>query len=179
LIHIDSADAPERFEFQIGGDVTELRLNADGSVGALDQRGAEIATAARPWAVDDAGVRVPTHFETDGTTLTQVIQHRGRDFAYGIVADPWWNPFTWDWDKIGSYIAKGAKKTAKVALCASAIGVAVYPGAKAYKAIKKLGGVKEAAKLFVGAGKISDVKKVLPSAAEEVLGIAAVREYCF
>lgn len=179
LVHIDSADAPERFDFPIGGDVAALRPTGDGGVEALNAEGELIATAPAPWATDANGVAVQTHYEINGTTLTQVVEHRGGNFAYGIVADPWWNPFSWNWGKIGSYMAKGAKMTAKVALCASAIGLAVYPGAKAYKAIKELGGVKKAAELFVGAGKISDVKALLPGAAESILGMTTVKEYCF
>ena len=32
---------------------------------------------------------MPTRFEVAGTTLTQVIDHKGADFVYPIVADPW------------------------------------------------------------------------------------------
>ena len=100
LVHIDSPAAPERFDFPMGGDVTSLRPTADGGVEALGERGDVIATAPAPWATDANGVPVPTHFEIDGTTLTQVVEHHFGDFAYGIVADPWWNPFSWDWGKI-------------------------------------------------------------------------------
>jgi hypothetical protein len=100
LVRIDSPDAPERFDFPIGGDVVDLRLTPDGGVAALGAGGEVIATAPAPWATDANGVAVPTHFEIAGTTLTQVVEHHAGHFAYGIVADPWWNPFSWDWGKI-------------------------------------------------------------------------------
>ena len=36
---------------------------------------------------------LPTHYRVDGTTLTQVVEHREGTYAYGITADPslhWW-----------------------------------------------------------------------------------------
>lgn len=92
LIHIASASAPERYEFPIGGDVTELVPLANGEVEALNAEGEVVATAATPWATDANGVDVPTRYEIDGTRLTQVVEHRSGNFTYGIVADPsfWW-----------------------------------------------------------------------------------------
>jgi hypothetical protein len=90
LVHIESADAPERFEFPIGGDVSTVRLTADGGAEALDADGALIATAAPPWATDATGDAVPTDYEIDGTTLVQIVMHRQGDYDYGIVADPVW-----------------------------------------------------------------------------------------
>ena len=42
LVNIDSADAPERFEFPVGGEVVELRKLADGSVLAIDGAGTQV-----------------------------------------------------------------------------------------------------------------------------------------
>lgn len=106
LINIDSEDAPERYHFEIGGDVASLELALDGGVLALDDDGMIVAVAAPPWAVDAKGVHVPTYFEIDGTSLYQIVSHRGGEFEYGIVADPWWNPFSWNWSKAFSS-AKG------------------------------------------------------------------------
>ncbi|TIC80068.1 hypothetical protein E8D37_15735 [Nocardioides sp. GY 10127] len=92
-ITIDSVDAPEAYNFEVGGDVASLRLNSDGSVAALDLDGNLIAEAASPWAVDANGQPVPTHYEVNGTTLTQVVEHHSGSWTYGIVADPtfhWW-----------------------------------------------------------------------------------------
>lgn len=93
LVHIDTPLAPERFDFKIGGDVAQLRLTKGGGVEAMNRTGAALAEAPAPWATDGNGRPVPTHYEIQGTTLTQVVEHRGGRFAYGIVADPsffWW-----------------------------------------------------------------------------------------
>jgi hypothetical protein len=100
LISIDSPAAPERYAFPISGDVASLSMEATGGVVALDAAGVEIAHAPALWAVDANGTQVPTHFESAGTTLYQVGEHRGGNFTYGITADPWWNPFSWNWSGI-------------------------------------------------------------------------------
>ena len=131
LVHIDSPEAPERFEFPIGGDVTALQPTGDGGVEALNARGEIIATAPAPWATDGNGAAVPTHYAIDGTTLTQVVEHRAGNYAYGIVADPWWNPFSWNWGKIWSKsksaIASTLKKCGEGALVTT-LGLAVGTG---------------------------------------------------
>ena len=111
LVDIDSAAAPERYAFQLGGDVASLQLDATGGVTAMDSKGVRIAYAAAPWAVDAAGARVPTHFEVHGNTLYEVVLHRSQGFKYGIVADPWWNPFSWSWGQWFS-VAKSALASA-------------------------------------------------------------------
>ena len=40
-----------------------------------------------PWAYDAAGLIVPTRYEIDGSTLTQVVEH-SSSFAYQVVANP-------------------------------------------------------------------------------------------
>ncbi len=95
LISIDSPAAPERYTFPIGGDVVSLSQQADDGVLALNADGDPIAHLAAPWARDANGRDVPTRFEVEGTTVVQVVEHRGGDLAYGITADPWWNPFSW------------------------------------------------------------------------------------
>lgn len=42
-----------------------------------------------PWAKDANGRDVPTHYEVNGNTVTQVVEHKTQKFAYPIVADPW------------------------------------------------------------------------------------------
>lgn len=97
VISIDSAFAPERYAFQIGGDVASLELDATGGAVALNPMGVPIAYAPAPWAADAAGASVPTHYEIKGDTLYQVIEHHAGRYQYGIAADPWWNPFSWPW----------------------------------------------------------------------------------
>jgi hypothetical protein len=131
LVRIDSPDAPERFDFPIGGDVVDLRPTPDGGVDALGAHGEVIASAPAPWATDANGVAVPTHFEIDGTTLTQVVEHHAGHFAYRIVADPWWNPFSWNWGQIVS-TTFSAVRTALVRCGQGAfygvLGLGIYAG---------------------------------------------------
>jgi hypothetical protein len=61
----------------------------DGSVLFLKDNGALIAGVAPAWALDATGKKVPTHFEVQGSTLVQVVDHRAAGYSYPIVADPW------------------------------------------------------------------------------------------
>lgn len=45
------------------------------------------------------GVSVDTWFETDGRSLTQVVDHTSKSYAYPIMADPSWSEI---WDKMKS-----------------------------------------------------------------------------
>lgn len=123
LITIDDSSAPERYAFPIAGDVDRLDAPGNGSVIAYDASGTAIATLAEAWAVDAEGRVVPTHFEIRGTTIVQVVEHRGEGFAYPITADPWWNPFSWDWEKIGRAVVSGLKRCGTGALT-GALGIA-------------------------------------------------------
>lgn len=116
LITIDSSLAPERYAFPISGSAARLAAVGEGSVIAYDAGGAAIATLAPAWARDATGRAVPTHYELDGTTVAQVVEHRGGGFTYGITADPWWNPLSWDWEKIGRAAVSGLTSCAGGAL---------------------------------------------------------------
>lgn len=90
LISIDGVNAPERYSFELSGDIQRLQANPDGSVAAWSADGELVGGAPAPWARDANGNAVPTYFEVNGTTLTQVILHRSADVAYGVTADPIW-----------------------------------------------------------------------------------------
>jgi len=105
-----TALAPERYAFPISGDAARLVNTGDGSVVAYDSSMATIAMLAPAWARDAGGRAVPSHYELDGTTVIQVVEHRAGGFAYGITADPWWNPLSWDWEKIGEVAVSGLTK---------------------------------------------------------------------
>ncbi len=91
-IAIDSADAPERYPFELGGDAERLVLDVqDGSVWVFGNGKQPLGHFESPWAYDAEGRTVPTHYEVNGTTLTQVVEHKAGDFTYGIAADPKWN----------------------------------------------------------------------------------------
>lgn len=40
------------------------------------------------WATDANGNDVPTRYELNGSTLTQIVDHQSADVAYPVVADP-------------------------------------------------------------------------------------------
>lgn len=90
LVNIDSADAPERYEFDLSGDVASLRVNLDGSVAAFDADGALVGGFTAPWARDADGKDVPTRYDVEGTTLVQYVYHREAGVKYGVTADPVW-----------------------------------------------------------------------------------------
>jgi hypothetical protein len=168
LVRITSPDAPERYDFQVGGAAARLVLQDDGSVEVLDADGQTIAEVPAPWATDANGVAIPTHYEVDGTTLTQVVEHRGGDYAYPIVADPsFWH----------------------VLKCVGAItwvvGTTIFAVGKLTKikaGIKALGGIKSTAELLLKvtgwSEKMRAIGPVMAGAAADLLGITAIRDNC-
>lgn len=90
LTLIDDATAPENYSYAV--DVSagaSLTIDEDGAVHITSATGEFIGGVAPAWAVDANGALVPTTYQVDGTTLTQVVDHNGGQFAYPIVADPW------------------------------------------------------------------------------------------
>lgn len=104
---LESKDAPEQYEYRFVGN--DLHLHEDGSVVVRDGD-LVVGVIEAPWATDSAGTPVPTHFEIAGDTVIQVVDHTADDFAYPVIADPWWNPFSWNWSKIGKASVSGLKK---------------------------------------------------------------------
>lgn len=66
----------------------------------------------------------------------------------------------------------------KVTKCGAALALAIYPGTKAYKFAKGLGGIKQTAQLLVGAATKAEKKKFLLGLGMEVMGIADIEQYC-
>ena len=87
LIGIDSAAAPATYDFGLRGDVSP-RPAPDGGIDLIGKDGVVVAQVERPWAVDARGRHVPTRYELRGSTVRQVVEHRTRDVAYPVVADP-------------------------------------------------------------------------------------------
>ncbi len=86
---IERASAPTRYSYEL--DVPEggsVKLEG-GLVLIKNAEGAFVAVVAPAWAKDSTGAEVPTHYEIDGDTLTQVVDHRSSPVAYPVVADPW------------------------------------------------------------------------------------------
>lgn len=92
LTTIANADAPTRYDYKVGvpdGGRVELLPDNAGAV-VNDGNGNPVVVVPAVWAKDANGTAVPTHFETDGKTLTQVVNHTSGNYAYPVVADPFW-----------------------------------------------------------------------------------------
>jgi hypothetical protein len=155
LIHIDSASAPEHYEFPISADVARLEKLEDGSVIALNRQDEVVGLFSPPWAQDKTGRPVPTHYEIEGRTLIQVVNHRGGHFIYGVTADPFWNDawntvkavgnFVWDATVCAAYVTLAVTPAGKV----SKGGKVLYKGGRAaYKGVKAMGGVRGVVKVM-------------------------------
>jgi hypothetical protein len=92
LTTIANADAPTRYAYRVDvPDGSKIEI-VDGSAIVLDGNGSPMMAVAAPWAKDANGISVPTRFETDGSTLTQVIEHALGNYVYPVTADPFWIP---------------------------------------------------------------------------------------
>lgn len=87
---LDSS-APQEYEYEINlPENGSYLFQEDGSVLLLDAEGNLFAGAATPWAKDNAGKDIPTHFEMRDNSLVQVVEHTSvKDVAYPVIADPW------------------------------------------------------------------------------------------
>lgn len=86
---IADASAPSRYTYELVADAPHiLHLVEDGSVYLADVHGRPALYVAAPWAKDANGSAVPTRYEVDGTTLTQVVDFTERT-VFPVVADPW------------------------------------------------------------------------------------------
>ena len=86
---IDDTSAPSVYEYDLAlPDGATINIDETGFVTA--STGDKFVVGVAPaWAVDATGLEVPTHYELEGTTLRQVVDHHAGDFTYPIVADPW------------------------------------------------------------------------------------------
>ncbi|WP_143465616.1 hypothetical protein [Leifsonia sp. NCR5] len=103
----DSA-APSRYSYQLtlpsGGQI----VPAGRGYFVVNAEGDPVTFIAEPWAKDARGVAVPTHYELNDTTLTQVVDHRGTA-NYPIVADP---AFVWEMGLPSVKLNRAETKTA-------------------------------------------------------------------
>ncbi|MFF2277906.1 DUF2599 domain-containing protein [Agromyces sp. NPDC058126] len=85
---IDGPDAPTRYEYPIelpeGGALVDA---GDGFFAAVDADGLPIAMISPAWAKDANGEDIATHYEVNGTSLVQVVEHSAGT-VYPVVADP-------------------------------------------------------------------------------------------
>jgi hypothetical protein len=131
LTTIAEPTAPTRYDYKVdvpeGGRVEVSPGNAGAVV--LDGDGKPVVLVPAPWAKDASGTAVPTHLETDGTTLTQVVEHNAGSYSYPVVADPKYYA-----SKYG-FLVQFSKKTTKDVLelgggvVTGALGVSGWVGA--------------------------------------------------
>lgn len=148
---ISSATAPQSFAYPIslpqGGS-----LSIDPSSGAAlvkDSTGLLLASMDTPWARDANGQDVPTHFEVQGDSIVQKVEHQGSGVAYPVVADP----------SIWKILAASAQ-------CAVEIAAIALAGAKALKILSKVDRIVKASEAALKAykklgGKADKFVKVL------------------
>jgi hypothetical protein len=121
LVVIDDATAPTeyRFDMTVPAGAVLLPLTDGGAV-VVDAVGVVVSVVAPAWAIDAHGQPVPTHYEVEGTTLVQVIDHHGA--TYPVVGDPCWKCIV---GGIAGAVAVAAVGGAVCALTAGAGCVAV------------------------------------------------------
>jgi len=83
VIHDETAPRVYAYSF---GDAA-LELQPDGLVTVRDAHGVLEGIVGAAWAVDAASVPVATHYEVEGSVLTQVVEHTAAQ--YPVVADPY------------------------------------------------------------------------------------------
>ena len=84
---INAPTDPTEYRVDFDGAAT-LEMDSTGAVRVLDAHSQLLALVSPPWARDANGTEVPTRFVVEGTTLTQVVEHKTGAFAYPIAADP-------------------------------------------------------------------------------------------
>ncbi|WP_123939432.1 hypothetical protein [Curtobacterium sp. PhB137] len=144
-----SAQAPTRFTYPLALPAgSSIKTLDDGSLVLTDGSGFFIGSLKAPWAKDARGADVPTHYEVDADTVTQVVDTSGVD-AFPVVADP-------DlWTTIKN-----------VAGCAADLASWALPAAKAVKTISKVNKIVKGSKKVIKAynqlgGKLDKVMKSL------------------
>lgn len=58
------------------------------------------------------------------------------------------------------------------------LAVAIVPASSAFKAVRALGGMRETAKLLIGAGNVTDFIKIAGGVVAEIVGIDGVMNNC-
>jgi len=88
---IDNPNAPTTYSYGIsipeGG---RVEIASDGGAIVYDMASNAIATVGAPWAEDATGRTISTYFTTDGSTLTQHVEHNAPGTIYPVTADPIW-----------------------------------------------------------------------------------------
>jgi len=138
LISITNSQASHNYSFDLdlpdGYQIIDSSSFYDQSEGTGDifivnNEGIVVNMIEAPWAKDTKGNSVPTHYEINGHTLTQVIDFDEDNF-YPVIADPNWVRLGRNWYNSRDNIAKAID----VALIATGYGA----GVKGYSSAMKL-----------------------------------------
>jgi hypothetical protein len=90
LTVLKGVDSPSEYSYTVtlptGGKIEKMD---NGAVFVLDSQGSMVGGFAAPWAVDNDGKAIPTHYEIRGNTVVQVVEHLTNNASYPVVADPW------------------------------------------------------------------------------------------
>lgn len=136
---IDNRDSPTRYPYALDlPDGATIEQLDGGTVLILDADGEFFSAIAPAWAVDSTGTDVRTHYEIDGTTVTQVVEHRSSDVSYPVTADPWLGRALWGgtwYNRKGLYLNKFT-----VSARLSQWGWSIYIGSVATSALAGVGG---------------------------------------
>lgn len=97
------SSAPERFEYNFSSSTPVNISLHEGMAVIEDPEGNYLGGVTAPWAYDSLGVAVPTHFEVDGDTLVQVVDHTSQNYAYPVTADPYAGQMLFQWATIDTY----------------------------------------------------------------------------
>lgn len=109
LVTLTDAHAAAEYRFPLDlpeGAVPTLR--EDGVVDIVAGDGTALGSIAPAWAKDAGGSPLPSSYRLEGTTLIQDVVF-DESTAFPVVIDPWWNPLSWNWSKIGRATVKGLK----------------------------------------------------------------------
>lgn len=122
---IESERAPRAFEYGLDFSAAVEIHRLGEAIVVLDSDGELLLTVAAPWATDASGNDVPTHYEIQGSAITQIVEHNSS-FDYPIVADPWMGVTLFHKFKLGT-----DKGQAMYSAWVTPQAVAVFGGASA------------------------------------------------
>lgn len=91
LTTIASADAPTRYDYELDLAPGQRIESAGEGLQVIGADGSVQLAAGQAWARDAAGQSIPTRYEVNGSTVTQVVEHNSSsEVTYPVVADPIW-----------------------------------------------------------------------------------------
>ncbi len=96
MIRIHGPRAPHVYAFHLRlPKGVSLVKNRFGEIVAR-RHGHPVGILGRPWATTSSGHHLTTWFSLHDRVVKQHIRF-GQHAHFPITADPWWNPFTWQW----------------------------------------------------------------------------------